>query len=77
LGLLFVQLNLGRVGSPELVQLQAGSREQPGLPLSSIQNGKDAKRGKPYGLPEFSRFQPISRDLESYRKRPDFALSRR
>jgi hypothetical protein len=25
----------------------------------------------------FGRFQPISRDLESYRKRPDFALSRR
>jgi hypothetical protein len=25
----------------------------------------------------FGRFQPISSDLESYRKRPDFALSRR
>ena len=39
------QLNLGRVSSPELVQLlvKAGSREQ-------HPDGKDAKRGNPYGL---------------------------
>ena len=45
LGLLFVELNLGRVSSPELVQLlvKAGSREQ-------HPDGKDAKRGNPYGL---------------------------
>jgi hypothetical protein len=43
--LLSAQLNLGRVSSPELVQLlvKAGSREQ-------HPDGKDAKRGNPYGL---------------------------
>ena len=51
LGLLFVELNLGRVSSPELVQLlvKAGSREQPAR--EQHPDGKDAKRGKPYGLP--------------------------
>ena len=49
--LLSAQLNLGRVSSPELVQLlvKAGSREQPAR--EQHPDGKDAKRGKPYGLP--------------------------